>query len=53
MSELVTNAIVHGCPPVRLRLTHLGDEVLVEVDDGFAHPPRRQRPEPGEEHLVR
>jgi signal transduction histidine kinase/FixJ family two-component response regulator len=50
VSELVTNAIVHGRPPVRLRLTHLGDEVLVEVDDGFAHPPRRQRPEPGEEH---
>ena len=50
VSELVTNAIVHGRPPIRLRLTHLGDEVLVEVDDGSTHTPRRRRPEPKEEH---
>jgi hypothetical protein len=35
---------------VRLSLTHLGDEVLVEVDDGFARTPYRRRPGPDEEH---
>jgi serine phosphatase RsbU (regulator of sigma subunit)/anti-sigma regulatory factor (Ser/Thr protein kinase) len=50
VSELVTNAIVHGRPPVRLRLTHLGDAVLVEVDDGWAQAPHRRRPEPDEAH---
>jgi signal transduction histidine kinase/CheY-like chemotaxis protein len=50
VSELVTNAILHGRPPVRLSLTHLGDEVLVEVDDGFARTPYRRRPGPDEEH---
>jgi serine phosphatase RsbU (regulator of sigma subunit)/anti-sigma regulatory factor (Ser/Thr protein kinase) len=50
VSELVTNAIIHGSPPINLRLTHLGDEVLVEVDDGFDHTPHRRRPEPDEEH---
>ncbi len=49
VSELVTNAIVHGLPPIRLRLTHLGDELLIEVDDGFAHVPHRRRPDPEEE----
>ena len=50
VSELVTNAIVHGRPPVSLRLTHLGDDVLVEVDDTFAHTPHRRHPNPDEEH---
>jgi anti-sigma regulatory factor (Ser/Thr protein kinase) len=50
VSEIVTNAIVHGSPPICLRLTHLGDEVLAEVDDGSAGNLRRRRPEPGEEN---
>ena len=50
VSELVTNAIVHGDPPVRLRLTHLGYEVLIEVDDGAATPPRRRRATAADAH---
>src|SRR5664280_377291 len=50
VSELVTNAIIHGSPPICLRLTHLGDEVLVEVDDGFPQNLHRRRPGVGEEH---
>ena len=50
VSELVTNAIVYGRPPVCLRLTHLGDEVLIEVEDGSPHAPHRRRPALEEEH---
>jgi serine phosphatase RsbU (regulator of sigma subunit) len=50
VSELVTNAIIHGRPPTCLRLTHLGDEILVEVEDGSAFAPRLQHPRPHDEH---
>jgi anti-sigma regulatory factor (Ser/Thr protein kinase) len=50
VSELVTNAIVHGRPPVSVRLTHVGDEVLVEVEDGSPGTPHRRRPDADEEH---
>ena len=39
VAELVTNAVLHGLPPVRLRVQHAGDVVRVEV-----HDTGRQRP---------
>jgi anti-sigma regulatory factor (Ser/Thr protein kinase) len=36
ISELVTNAIKHGRGPIRLRLCHGTDRLLVEVEDGSA-----------------
>jgi len=38
-SELVTNAIRHGRPPVSLRAALRGDAVRVSVDDGSRHEP--------------
>ena len=43
-SELVTNAITHGLPPIELRLHRSSDEVVLEVSDGSPVRPRRQRP---------
>jgi anti-sigma regulatory factor (Ser/Thr protein kinase) len=37
VSELVTNAIVHGAKPVRLRLLHQDGETSIEVTDGDPH----------------
>jgi anti-sigma regulatory factor (Ser/Thr protein kinase) len=50
VSEMVTNAIIHGQPPIVLRLRRGADDVLVEVDDGAAGAPRRMRPTPEDEH---
>ena len=33
VTELVTNALLHGEPPVYVRLIHLGDAIRVEVED--------------------
>ncbi|KOU54091.1 hypothetical protein ADK55_14900, partial [Streptomyces sp. WM4235] len=33
-SELLSNAVNHGCGPIRLRLRHAGRELSVEVCDG-------------------
>ena len=44
VSELVTNAICHGRPPVRLRLRKARGEVAIEVDDGDVSIPRERRP---------
>jgi two-component sensor histidine kinase len=33
-SELVTNGVVHGRPPLRVVVHHTGDAVRVEVADG-------------------
>lgn len=33
VSELVTNALLHGQPPVSVRLVHKGDVIRVEVED--------------------
>ena len=38
VSELVTNAVVHGKGPVELTLRHERGEVTVEVADGDARP---------------
>jgi len=50
VSELVTNAVVHGRPPIELRLRHTGSHVVVEVLDGATFLPRRLRPTPDDEH---
>lgn len=33
VTELVTNALLHGEPPVAIRLIHLGSSIRVEVED--------------------
>ncbi|WP_088319267.1 SpoIIE family protein phosphatase [Kineosporia sp. R_H_3] len=50
VTELTTNAIVHGRPPVELRLRHDGRRVVVEVHDAAAYLPRKQRPTTDDEH---
>jgi anti-sigma regulatory factor (Ser/Thr protein kinase) len=49
-SELVTNAYVHGRPPIDLRLRRTGSEVVLEVQDRAAYRPRRRRAENDDEH---
>jgi len=49
-SELVTNAVLHGRPPIRLRLRHTTRHAIIEVYDGTAVLPRRLRPTPDDEH---
>lgn len=39
VTELVTNALLHGEPPVSVRLIHLGPSIRVEVEDAGAHLP--------------
>lgn len=39
VSEMVTNAVRHGAPPVRLEVTADDDRVRVAVDDGDPRPP--------------
>jgi anti-sigma regulatory factor (Ser/Thr protein kinase) len=46
-SELVTNAIVHGEPPVRLRLLAVDQDITLEVDDGDSAMPRKVHGDPG------
>ncbi|HYI19221.1 MAG TPA: SpoIIE family protein phosphatase [Solirubrobacteraceae bacterium] len=50
VSELVSNAILHGRPPIELRLRRTAADVLVEVDDGATVLPRKLRPTPEDEH---
>jgi PAS domain S-box-containing protein len=45
-SELVTNAIVHGDPPVRLRLRAVDHDITLEVDDGDSAMPRKVHSDP-------
>ncbi|RZS91015.1 signal transduction histidine kinase [Motilibacter rhizosphaerae] len=49
-SELVTNAIVHGQPPVQLRLRRTPSHVVLEVRDSAAYYPRLLRPTTEDEH---
>jgi len=49
-SELVTNAVLHGRPPVDLRLRVEGREVLLEVRDRATYQPRKLRPDDEDEH---
>ncbi|MDP9416608.1 MAG: ATP-binding protein, partial [Actinomycetota bacterium] len=46
-SELVTNALLHGAPPVRLVVRRVGDQVRLEVHDG-----RRADPVVGRQRLM-
>jgi anti-sigma regulatory factor (Ser/Thr protein kinase) len=50
VSELLTNAIVHGDPPIGLRLHRATGELTIDVDDGSSVMPRRLRPAPDEPH---
>jgi PAS domain S-box-containing protein len=50
VSELITNAIVHGRPPIRLRLLRTPAELALEVDDDASAMPRRLRVGPEAEH---
>ena len=50
VSELVSNAILHGRPPIELRLRRDTEHVVVEVDDGATVLPRKLRPTPDDEH---
>jgi hypothetical protein len=45
----VTNAFVHGRPPIDLRLRRTGSELIVEVQDRAAYRPRRRRAEDDDE----
>ena len=49
VSEMVTNALRHGRPPVSLRLRRARAALVVEVWDGAAFLPRRLRPTPEDE----
>jgi serine phosphatase RsbU (regulator of sigma subunit)/anti-sigma regulatory factor (Ser/Thr protein kinase) len=44
VSEMVTNAIVHGRAPIQLRLRRARGRLLVEVDDTATAAPRKMRP---------
>ena len=46
VSELVTNAIRHGAPPVRLSLRLDADRLRVEIADGSPTLPRLDQPGP-------
>ncbi|WGL52215.1 SpoIIE family protein phosphatase [Nocardioides sp. BP30] len=50
VSELVTNAMTHGRPPVELRLRRTQREIVVEVSDASSVRARRQRPGIEDEH---
>ncbi|MGA8210715.1 MAG: SpoIIE family protein phosphatase [Nocardioidaceae bacterium] len=49
-SELVTNAVRYGRPPLDLRLRIEGAEVLIEVRDRATYQPRKLRPSDLDEH---
>ncbi len=50
VSELVTNAVVHGKPPIELRLRATPSDVVVQVFDGATYLPRQMRPTAEDEH---
>ena len=49
-SELVTNAIIHGRPPIEMRMRRTATDVILEVADAASFYPRRKRPSKFEEH---
>jgi anti-sigma regulatory factor (Ser/Thr protein kinase) len=49
VSELVSNSLTHGHPPMRLRLRRTDRRLIVEVSDADDHLPRRRRAEPADE----
>ena len=50
VSEMVTNAIVHGRAPIHLRLSRAREHLLVEVDDTATAVPRKLRPTADDVH---
>jgi signal transduction histidine kinase/DNA-binding response OmpR family regulator/serine phosphatase RsbU (regulator of sigma subunit) len=50
VSELVTNAVLHGLPPVRLQLCKLSRQLVVEVSDGGMLFSRRRPASRDDEH---
>ena len=51
VSELVTNALLHGRPPLELRVAAIGEKVRVEVHDAAGdRPPARAFPPPDAPH---
>ena len=50
VSELVTNAVIHARPPIALRLSVNGPEVVLEIQDRTLLRPRRRRPDDADEH---
>ncbi len=50
VSELLTNAIVYGSPPIRLRLRKTLEELAIEVDDAASAMPRKLRAAPTDLH---
>jgi signal transduction histidine kinase/serine phosphatase RsbU (regulator of sigma subunit)/DNA-binding response OmpR family regulator len=49
-SELVTNAFLHGRPPIDLRLRSSGSEITFEVQDRAPYRPRRRRAQDDDEN---
>lgn len=47
---MLTNAIVHGSPPIRLRLRKTPEELAIEVDDAASAMPRKLRATPTDLH---
>lgn len=50
VSELVTNAVLHGRPPIELRVHDAGDRLLLEVHDNSASAPRLRHAGPTDQH---
>ncbi len=50
VTELVTNAVLHGQPPIQLRLRRTAAHIVVEVDDSATFLPRKLRATPEDEH---
>jgi anti-sigma regulatory factor (Ser/Thr protein kinase) len=48
--ELVTNAVLHGKPPIELRLRRGEADVILQVHDAQNAMPRRVRPDADDEH---
>jgi signal transduction histidine kinase/DNA-binding response OmpR family regulator len=50
LSELTTNALLHGRPPVEVRLSRDRRHLTLEVHDSAPTLPRRSHPSPDDEH---
>jgi signal transduction histidine kinase/DNA-binding response OmpR family regulator len=50
VSELVTNAVLYGEPPIELRVRLGRDHLVLEVEDHASYLPRRMRPTSEDEH---
>ncbi len=50
VSEMVTNAIVHGRGPIQLRLRQAREQLVIEVEDTATAVPRKLRPTSSDVH---